>query len=235
MRPLHPFKGRANARKPEARRPCKAHASRGRSAPARLGSASPAPDNPTAIVSPNVWTLPNVISWLRILLAGPVIALLVTRQPWAMWAALACMIAAELSDWLDGHIARRSGQISAVGKVLDPMADSLYRVSVFTAFAANHWMPLWMLLIIAGRDVVVSYLRLVAERSLGTMGARQSGKWKAVAQGIAQIAVVASYALWGIHVPDSVALGLWAALVMATVVTAYSLVDYSVSVLKAVS
>jgi CDP-diacylglycerol--glycerol-3-phosphate 3-phosphatidyltransferase len=179
-----------------------------------------------------LWTLPNAISWLRIVLAAPVIVLLVRREEWALWGALVCMMFAEFSDWLDGYLARRRGQVSAVGKVLDPMADSLYRVSVFTAFAANHWMPLWMLLVIAGRDVIVSYLRLVAERSLGTMGARQSGKWKAVAQGVAQLTVVASFAVWGVNMPHAVTLGLWTVLAMATAVTAYSLVDYSVSVLR---
>jgi CDP-diacylglycerol--glycerol-3-phosphate 3-phosphatidyltransferase len=178
-------------------------------------------------------SLPNAITFLRVVAAGPVIFLLVNGSNSAIWAALVIMIAAELSDWLDGIVARRFGQISAVGKILDPMADSLYRVSVFTAFAANHWMPIWMFLVMVWRDVGVSYLRVVAERSVGTMGARQSGKWKAVAQGAAQLLVVGAYAIWGTSsLPAGVETVLFSALLIATMVTAYSLIDYAVSVFK---
>jgi CDP-diacylglycerol--glycerol-3-phosphate 3-phosphatidyltransferase len=159
--------------------------------------------------------------------------LLVQKENWALWAAFGIMVLAELSDWLDGYLARRRGEVSKTGKILDPMADSLYRVSVFTAFAANHWMPVWMLLIVVWRDVMVSYLRVVAERSVGTMGARQSGKWKAVAQSIAQLCVVAAYAFYGTAMPGSLEAWLKGVLMIATAVTAYSLVDYTAGVLRA--
>ncbi len=178
------------------------------------------------------WNLPNAITSLRIVATVPVILLLVNAENWALWAALGIMIVSEFTDWVDGVIARRRGQVSNVGKILDPMADSLYRVSVFTAFAANHWMSLWMLLIIVWRDVAVSYLRVVAEQTVGTLGARQSGKWKAVAQSIAQIVVVAGYAIWGPDLPEAADLVLSLVLLMATVVTAYSLIDYAASIFR---
>ena len=137
-----------------------------------------------------LWTLPNAITWYRVAAAVPIILLLVHGSQTALWVALVLMIIAEVSDGVDGFVARRYGQVSAVGKILDPMADSLYRVSVFTAFVANHWMPVWMFLIMVWRDVSVSYLRVVAEQKIGTMGARSSGKWKAVAQGFAQLLAV---------------------------------------------
>jgi CDP-diacylglycerol--glycerol-3-phosphate 3-phosphatidyltransferase len=112
------------------------------------------------------------------------------------------------------------------------MADSLYRVSVFTAFAANRWMPVWMFLIMLWRDVSVSYLRVVAEQKIGTLAARQSGKWKAVAQGIAQILVVAVYAWWGTALPPDISWLLWSALLIATLVTAWSLIDYGLAVYR---
>jgi CDP-diacylglycerol--glycerol-3-phosphate 3-phosphatidyltransferase len=112
------------------------------------------------------------------------------------------------------------------------MADSLYRVSVFTAFAANRWMPVWMFLIMLWRDVSVSYLRVVAEQRIGTLAARQSGKWKAVAQGVAQILVVAVYAWWGTAIPPEMHKLLWAALFIATLVTAWSLIDYASAVYR---
>lgn len=178
------------------------------------------------------WTLPNTITSLRVLATAPVILLIVSGEKWALWAALGIMVLSEFSDWIDGVLARRRGQVSNIGKLLDPMADSLYRVSVFTAFTANHWMPLWMLLIIVCRDVSVSYLRVLAEQKKGTMGARQSGKWKAVAQSIAQLVVVAGYAIWGPHLSEMLALLLSFVLLVATVVTAYSLLDYAASVFR---
>jgi CDP-diacylglycerol--glycerol-3-phosphate 3-phosphatidyltransferase len=179
-----------------------------------------------------LWTLPNAITWYRVIAAIPIILLLVSGSTTALWAALVLMAIAEISDGIDGWVARRYGQVSAVGKILDPMADSLYRVSVFTAFAANRWMPVWMFLIMLWRDVSVSYLRVVAEQKIGTLAARQSGKWKAVAQGIAQILVVAVYAWWGTALPANVSWLLWSALLVATLVTAWSLVDYGLAVYR---
>ena len=167
------------------------------------------------------------------LAAVPIILLLVHGSQTALWVALGLMIVAEVSDGIDGYVARRYGQVSAVGKILDPMADSLYRVSVFTAFAANRWMPVWMFLIMVWRDVSVSYLRVVAEQKIGTMSARQSGKLKAVAQGFAQLLVVFVYAMWGPRLAADMQLVLWSALLIATLVTAWSLVDYAVSVIRA--
>lgn len=183
-------------------------------------------------VKQQFWTLPNTITSLRVLATAPVILLLVSGEKWALWAALCIMVLSEFSDWIDGVLARRRGQVSNIGKLLDPMADSLYRVSVFTAFTANYWMPLWMLLIIICRDVSVSYLRVLAEQKKGTMGARQSGKWKAVAQSIAQLIVVAGYAMWGPDLPDMLAMVLTSVLLVATAVTAYSLLDYAASVFR---
>lgn len=181
-----------------------------------------------------LWTLPNAITWYRVIAAVPIILLLVNGSNAALWAALGLMVVAEVSDGVDGWVARRTGQVSAVGKILDPMADSLYRVSVFTAFAANRWMPVWMFLIMLWRDISVSYLRVVAEQKIGTLAARQSGKWKAVAQGIAQILVVGAYAWWGGDPSADVRQWLWVALLMATLVTAWSLIDYGVTVYRGV-
>ena len=179
-----------------------------------------------------LWTLPNAITWYRVVAAVPIILLLVSGSNTALWAALGLMIIAEISDGIDGWVARRYGQVSAVGKILDPMADSLYRVSVFTAFAANRWMPVWMFLIMLWRDISVSYLRVVAEQKIGTLAARQSGKWKAVAQGVAQLLVVGVYAWWGATPSEEMRLMLWGALLLATLVTAWSFLDYAVTVYR---
>lgn len=179
-----------------------------------------------------LWTLPNLVTWSRVVLSVPVIMLLVSGSQAALWWALVLMFISEVSDGVDGWVARRTGQVSAVGKILDPMSDSIYRICVFTAFVANGWMPVWMLLIFVWRDLIVSYLRLIAERFITTMAARRSGKWKAVAQGVAQGAVVLAYALLGTEPGGTVDVLLWGVLLLAAGVTLYSLVDYAASVAK---
>jgi CDP-diacylglycerol--glycerol-3-phosphate 3-phosphatidyltransferase len=142
------------------------------------------------------------------------------------------MLFSEATDFIDGYVARSSGRISNFGKILDPLADCLYRSSVFIAFVINGWMPVWMFAIVVWRDLTVSYLREIAELQSETLSARTSGKWKAVVQGFAQITIVVMVVIFGIdsYAPYSVtAQGL---LLIATAVTAYSLFDYAAGVIR---
>ena len=177
-----------------------------------------------------LFTLANAISASRIV-GGPVCAfLLVSRYPEAIAAALAVMLLAEASDLLDGYVARLTGQVTAPGKILDPMADALYRGLVFLAFAYNGWIPLWMMVPIFVRDLIVANLREYAERQGKTQGARLSGKIKAIVQGVAQLAIVGLAVLFGVN---GTTLPLFALLMLAAVgITVYSLVDYIVSILR---
>ena len=134
-----------------------------------------------------LWNIPNTLSVARALI-GPICILCITRLGLpGLWAALVFIILAELTDYLDGKLARAMEQVTDLGKLIDPMSDSLYRISVFVAFLAMDWMPIWMFMIIFMRDIAVSYLRIMAEQTGLTLSARQSGKWKAVAQSTAQI------------------------------------------------
>jgi len=120
----------------------------------------------------------------------------------------------------DGFLARKFGMSSKLGAALDPLCDSLYRFTVFLGFAAAGWIPLWMVLPFVFRDIIVSYARIAAAGRGVSIGARWSGKVKAVVQGVAQIAVLVLFAL-GIGGP-------WAfwLVAVAVLVTLYSLVDY---------
>jgi len=179
-----------------------------------------------------LWTLPNAITWFRVLIAVPIILLLVDGSAASLWTALGLMIASEVSDGVDGYVARRYGQVSAVGKILDPMADSLYRISVFSAFVANQWMPVWMFLIMAWREIAMSYLRIVAEQKIGTMAARSSGKVKAFFQGATQLLVVFAYASMGPTLSPDLGLAVWLALLVSTVLSAGSLIDYILVIIR---
>lgn len=149
------------------------------------------------------------------------------------WIALAVMVFAELTDGVDGFVARRFGLVSSVGKLLDPLADSLYRNGMFIAFAAIGWMPFWMLVVFASRDLMIAHLRLVSERRIGTLAARSSGKLKAISQSAAQLAMVAAHALWASSPPDWAVIGVTALLYLALGITLLSLYDYLSSVWRA--
>ena len=85
----------------------------------------------------------------------------------------------ELTDLADGQIARRTGQISDTGKLLDPFADSLSRLTYFLCFTIAGIMEVWVFLIILYRDLGVSFIRLLMSRRGIAMASRMSGKIKA--------------------------------------------------------
>ena len=173
-------------------------------------------------------TIPNLITSFR-LVAGPVcLWLLLEGAGWAFWVALAVMVVAEFSDMVDGMVARALGQVSDLGKLLDPLSDSVYRVSVFLGLVAIGVMPGWMMVVILVRDLVVAHVRVVAGARGVAMAARASGKIKAIVQAIAQLGVVfLAAAFAGGGWADDVS---WALLLVATLITAWSMVDYAGSV-----
>lgn len=92
----------------------------------------------------------------------------------------------ELSDAFDGYIARKYNQVTDFGKILDPMADSIYRISVFLSFTQPPInLPIFLVFIIFYRDSVISTLRTVCALRGFALAARPSGKLKAILQAIA--------------------------------------------------
>jgi CDP-diacylglycerol--glycerol-3-phosphate 3-phosphatidyltransferase len=137
----------------------------------------------------------NFVTLLRIFFAIPACILLFHGTPLAIVGAIVLLNYVELSDAIDGHVARLYGEVSDIGKLLDPLVDTLTRFTIFAAFMAMGIMPLWMLLIFFYRDMIVSYIRSMAAMKKVAMGARFSGKVKALFQGIAQ-QVVGLLLLW---------------------------------------
>jgi CDP-diacylglycerol--glycerol-3-phosphate 3-phosphatidyltransferase len=141
------------------------------------------------------------------------------------WAAglLALMLAAEGTDALDGWAARRADAASELGGLADPLADSLGRLTMYFAAAQVGWIWLAVPLVMAGRDIIVAYVRVVVGRVGGKTSARVSGKVKAVVQGGALAFVVAAVAGW--FGPAGPAMR-HVASATVIVATAWSLVDY---------
>ncbi len=101
------------------------------------------------------------------------------------------VVLAELSDLLDGIAARRKNEVTELGKILDPMADSIFRLSFFFALTQGFVkLPLWLVLFFFYRDSVVSILRTVCALRGIALAARMSGKIKAAVQGTSAILVL---------------------------------------------
>jgi cardiolipin synthase len=115
--------------------------------------------NPTAGSGRRVLTVPNAISLVRIL-STPVFVLLIVDRD-TTTAGLLVFAGVVATDWVDGAIARRTGQVSEVGKVLDPVADRFAIAAGIVALAARGVFPVWAAVLILARDVVVLLVGLV--------------------------------------------------------------------------
>ncbi len=94
----------------------------------------------------------------------------------ALWLVF---IVIELSDLFDGMAARKLGQVSDLGKVLDPFADSISRLTYFICFVMDGFMPFWILLVLVYRDLFTSFLRMYFATKGIVHGSRYTGKIKA--------------------------------------------------------
>ena len=106
-----------------------------------------------------VLTIPNVISFLRIALIPVFVALIV--DPDTRRAGLVLFVVVVATDWVDGALARATGQVSDLGKVLDPVADRLAIAAGLIALVVADAFPLWAALLILVRDVAVLIAGLV--------------------------------------------------------------------------
>jgi cardiolipin synthase len=106
-----------------------------------------------------VLTIPNVISFLRIALIPVFVALIV--HPDTRRAGLVLFVVVVATDWVDGALARATGQVSDLGKVLDPVADRLAIAAGLIALVVADAFPLWAALLILVRDVAVLIAGLV--------------------------------------------------------------------------
>ncbi len=101
------------------------------------------------------------------------------------------MTVSEVSDLLDGYIARKYNQVSDFGKIFDPMADSIARLSVFLTFTLPPvYMSMWLIFVLLYRDAVISTLRTICALRGFALAARPSGKIKAVVQAVAAFAIL---------------------------------------------
>lgn len=125
-----------------------------------------------------LWNLPNGVAVIRIM-AIPVILLLLfsTGRVFQMITALVFLLVA-LTDMLDGYFARRQKMVTTVGKFLDPLADKLLIVTALIALISARGIPLWMVIVIVGREIAVTGLRGIAMSEGIVISSSMIGKYK---------------------------------------------------------
>jgi CDP-diacylglycerol---glycerol-3-phosphate 3-phosphatidyltransferase len=191
----------------------------------------------TAVRGVGVTALPNVLSLIRIGLVPIVVVVLMWPGPAARWLAAMLFLAACITDFFDGWIARRHGITSTLGQFLDPLADKLIVVAVLIMLAAmppEPRVPAWMAVVVALRELAVTGLRSIASSRGIVVAAEELGKYKMIFQMFALESLLIHYTysipLTGLSV-DFHAAGmrfLWVALALAV----WSAVDYYVRVLR---
>src|SRR5712664_2010368 len=131
--------------------------------------------------------LPNALTLSRIFIVPLLVVVLLTPLSENLGVpryilALAIFVAASLTDYFDGKIARRRKQVSKLGKLLDPIADKLLISAALISLVENHLAPAWAVVIIVGREFAVTGLRSIAATEGVIISASRMGKFKMVAQ-----------------------------------------------------
>lgn len=113
-------------------------------------------------VSSRVWTVPNMLSMLR--LVGVPIFLYLLATGADGWALIVLVLSA-ITDYLDGKIARAFNLVSRLGQILDPVADRLYILSTLVGLLWRGIIPWWLVALVVGRDVVLAVIMAVLKRA----------------------------------------------------------------------
>lgn len=143
-----------------------------------------------------IFNLANNLSFLRILFAFIATYLIMTKDITSIMIAIILIAYSELTDMFDGYIARRDNIVTNIGKLLDPLSDSVSRFLFFFAFGYIGLFPIWLVLALFLRDIIVAYIRTYISLSGVAMGSRFSGKLKAIVQFGGQYLLLFSLVLW---------------------------------------
>lgn len=181
------------------------------------------PDGPEIATAPEApqassWNLPNALTVLRILLVPVFGWLLLAEDGSLRWWALVVFLVAIGTDWVDGHLARKHGLITAFGKLMDPIADKALIGTALVGLSLLGLLPWWVTVVILVRELGITLMRFVVIRR-GVIPASKGGKLKTTLQAVGIALLVAP--LWG----WVGTLGLWV-MYAALVVTVLTGVDY---------
>ena len=139
--------------------------------------------------------LPNKLTISRLIISPVFLGMFFWDSPWGRLICFFLAVTIEITDVLDGHIARKYKQVTNVGKLLDPFADSVSRFTLLLCVSAEGMsyslLYLVIIAVIFYRDITVANIRLVAVRQGVVIAARRSGKIKAIVQGAGVLLILA--------------------------------------------
>ena len=173
-----------------------------------------------------ITSLPNLLTLSRILVIPALVGAFFLQAPLANWVALTLFVAAGLTDWLDGHMARARNQVSGLGRFLDPVADKLLVAAALMMLVFNgHIAGISILpaVVILCREILVSGLREFLAEIKASLPVSKLAKWKTGVQMVAIGFVIVGDAGWHvIPVLEIGLVGLW----LAALLTLYTGYDY---------
>jgi CDP-diacylglycerol--glycerol-3-phosphate 3-phosphatidyltransferase len=150
----------------------------------------PAPKKRRTSIREDAINLPNLLTFLRILLIPLVLVLMARGTPRAnFWAAMVYAVTA-ITDFLDGWLARKRGLISVLGKFLDPLADKLLVMAVLIFMVYLGRVPAWIVIVILARELSITSLRVIAMSEGVVIAAGQGGKDKTALQMVALLMLI---------------------------------------------
>ena len=138
-------------------------------------------------------TFANQLTVARIIAVVPVMLALYVPFPGSRFAVLLVYVAALLTDYFDGVLARKKGEVTAFGKLMDSVADKALIVSLFFALVGEGLMDSWMAAIMVVREFAVTGLRMVALESGEVIAANSWGKAKMVSQSLGVLVLLLGY------------------------------------------
>ena len=159
--------------------------------------------------------IPIALTLVRIVLVPLLMVFLISSERVNVLIAAVIFVAASLTDWLDGLIARRTNQVTKLGTLLDPVADKLLVAAALVALVHVDRVDVWVAVVIIGREIAVTGLRGVALSMGVIVPASKLGKWKTVTQYVALTLLIAERGVWGdlfLLVHGAATLMLWIAL-----------------------
>jgi CDP-diacylglycerol---glycerol-3-phosphate 3-phosphatidyltransferase len=145
-----------------------------------------------------IWNIPNLLSIFRILTIPVVVGFLLSPSPTASFLAAIFFGVASMTDALDGYIARYQNSETAIGKLLDPLADKLLINSALIMLIPLGRIPAWMVVLIVGREVAVTGLRGIASIEGRVIAASNWGKAKTIFQSFALAGLMLHYEYLGV-------------------------------------
>jgi len=168
--------------------------------------------------------VPNILTVCRILAIPALVVLLSFPTPSNRALATLLFILASVTDYLDGYLARRYEVISSLGKLLDPMADKLLVMAALIMIVAcpEGAVPAWMVVIILGREIMITSLRGAASAQGVVIEAEEMGKYKTTLQIFAIVGLCMHYTYFFIDFHFGGMYFLWASLILSI----WSAIDY---------